>query len=297
MKTKNTSLIKTDYRKLVIAIKKKLKGVEKLDVDELRSHIIHLYEHEDVSGLIGDLADVDKIFKVLSDNCMWGYNNVTHLKSIADVFMEEDTALLDKITVYEEHLHAYRATTKIIDKIQSGEIKEYSGDEEFQSVMENPEKYTKSYRKRLSTKLFKGDKTGIFKLSMNSLEYVEKIWGYFSEEFEELSPLHSVLDTIEDGCIEVTWLIPSVSALGVLRHLHQAVDFFKRRFISNVILEGIIVYSESCGVANQKVRGSEVISVPNFHQPSYVPIRLSPSYISPTSTHTCIYIYVHVADN
>ena len=254
MKKMSVTKIKGEYQKLVMSIKEKLKRVEKLDVGSLCSYIITLYDLEDVSKLIGDLADVDKIFKVLSDNRMWCYNDITHLKSIADVFMEEDEALLKKITVYEERLRAYRATTKIIDKIRSGEIKEYDGDDEFQSVKENTEKYTESYRRRLSVKLFKGDKGGKHKLSMNSLEYVEKVWGYFSEEFEELSPLHSVLDTIEEGCIEITWLIPSVSALGVMKHLHQAVEFFKRIFVSNIILEGIVVYSESYGVANQKVR-------------------------------------------
>ena len=71
------------------------------------------------------------------------------------------------------------ATTKIIEKIRSEDIKEYTDDYDIKkadrSVTANPQKYTVSYRKELQTKLYKHEKEGI-ELTMESLKYVEKFW-------------------------------------------------------------------------------------------------------------------------
>ena len=273
LKETNNTIIITEYSKLERAIKKKLKATQP-DMSDFNSHILRIFDSTDnISDLIPDVKtvdDVDNLFKVLTKKRLWGVEDVSKLKSIADMFLDkEDFQEMQKmIQEYKSHLSGYRATTKIIERIQADEIKENESDDdddvEYESVASNPKKYNKRYRKELSVKLFKKRSTGQgagekdpvgsqnVLLKMESLEYIEKIWNDLCDEFD--ISLTAVLDSIKDGCIEVTWWIPSPSALKILKHISRAVEFLQSRFISYIRLENILIYCESSGAASQKVR-------------------------------------------
>lgn len=259
MKKNNTTEINSEYGKLKSAIKKKLKIAE-LDMSDFYEHIIDIFYPEDVATLIPEMAtkqDIDKVFRLLTKNRLWGFGDVSQLTSIAKRFIEGDESVQQMIQDYSSMLNGYKATTKIIDRIRSDEIKERDEDEEedvkYESFSSKPTKYGRKYRRKLSAKLFKSADEDRLQLAMRSLEYVEKIWNNLCGEFD-LSPLAAVLDTIETGCIQVTWLVASQSASKVLNHIGGAVDFLRSKFISNILIEDIIIYSESSGVADQQVR-------------------------------------------
>lgn len=258
MNTLNATTIKRAYSKLMKTVRKKLKSVD-LDISDFYEHIIHIFEPEEISRLIPDAIaakDIDRTFEILTKAHCWGFGDVSKLKSIAQEFIEEDGSIQQMISDYKVELAGYNATTKIIEKIQSNEIQEGSeDDDESETVTLDASKYDQKFRKKLSAKLFKGD-DGKVKLGMKSLEYIGKFWEEICEEFD--MSLTCVLDQIAKGCIEITWHIPSPSAQQVLAHINCAVQFFQRKFVSNIILEDIVIYSESCGVAPQKVRHSRI---------------------------------------
>ena len=246
--------INVKYSKLKSSIQEKLKEVDK---EIFYSYIIDAFTDEgagDITKLIPE-TNVNEIFKVLTKHHMLGYTDISQLEGIVDRFLDDDEDLKRSIEEYNLSLDSYMATTKIIEKIRSEDIKEYTDDYDIKkadrSVTANPQKYTVSYRKELQTKLYKHEKEGI-ELTMESLKYVEKFWNDFCRSFE--MPLSSVLDKIMRGCVEITWFIPSGSAQRILEHIHTAVGFFQRKFVSNIILENIPIYSESSGIVAQKVR-------------------------------------------
>jgi hypothetical protein len=246
--------INTEYGKLMSAVKKKLKNTE-LDMDDFYWHMVNIFKPEDISRLIPDASDIesiDKVFKVLSKQRLWGFEDVSQLKSIADRFIEEDHRLKEMILDYRTKLSGYRANTRIIDWMRSGGIEEDEEDEgAYESIASNPSKYTKKYRRSLSKKLFKSADGDNVQLTLKSLEYVQKIWNDLCIEFD--ISLTGVLDKIEEGCIQVTWQIPPQSATTILDRIDSAVEFFRSKFISNILLEDIIIYSEGFGVADKKV--------------------------------------------
>lgn len=251
MRKINRTEISSDYGKLMSVIKKKLKEV-KPDMSDFYIHVVSIFEPEDISRVISDECDIDHIFNALTKHRLWGFGDISQLKSIAKRFIEVDGSLRQIFSDYNFKLNGYKATTKIIERIRSDEMKErddFDDSDEYESVVSNASKYNKKYRHDLSVKLFSSD-DGNVRLAMKSLEYIETIWNELCDEFEMSLP--PVLDKIVEGCIEITWLVPSALALKVLGKMHEAIEFFQRKFISNILLEGIVVYSASYGVA-QKV--------------------------------------------
>ena len=247
----NTDTIKASYSKLLRNVERKLKGMD-LNMEEFHSHIKIIFKPEDLSRIIKDDFDVQKIFKALTDHHLWKFESISKLQKIVE-FIEDDESLQqlqELIRKYKFELNGYLANTKIIDRIRSDEIKEKDfEEEEYESIKSNKKKYDIAYRKKLSVALFKGEHGR--KLTMESLMYIDKVWNELCDEFD--ISLSSVLDSIRENCIEITWLIPSVSAQQILKRLEGAVEFFKRKFISCVVLEGILIYSESAGIVGQKV--------------------------------------------
>ena len=245
--------IVTAHTTLERAIKKKLKQVvEPEDMDDFCTHIIKIFHPEEVSRLLPaspEVKDIDRIFRILTEHHMWGFSDISKLKSIADSFLEDDASITKKIREYNSKLSGYWANTKIVDRIQEDAIKEYGSDEDESSIREKPEKYNAEFRKKLSVQLFKAEKGR--NLNMESLVFVEKIWRDLCEEFK-LS-LTSVLDKIVEHCIEISWYIPSHSAQAILERISGAVGFLQKKYVSNLLLEGVPIYSESCGVASMKV--------------------------------------------
>ena len=259
----NTTKIRGEYSKLKNTVKKKLRASE-LDMDDFYWHIVDIFKPEDVGKLIPDasvMKDVDTVFKVLSDQNFWGFEDVSQLKSLVDRFIKgvDRAHLLEMIRDYKYNLNGYRANTKIIDRVQADGIEENEEDDEYESIVTNPTKYNKKYRKTLSAKLFKSTGGDNVLLTMKSLEYVQEVWNDMCDEFD--IPLTAVLDKIKGGCIQVTWLIPPQSATKVLDHITNAATFLQSRFISNLLLEDIVIYSESVGVASQEVRKLENVAI------------------------------------
>ncbi len=251
LKKENDIKIRDSFSKLMTTVKNKLKKIEP-DMQDFYTHVITIFEE---AGCISDTMDIHTIFRTLTRHKLWSFRNITELKSIARRFLDEDASLMERFQVYNQELNGYKANTRIIDMIRYNQIKEGDEDgddeEEYESIASNPGKYTRKYRVALQKKIFR-DEDGKITLHMKSLEYIESVWNEICDLFD--MSVTSVLDKIKEGCIEVVWLIPYSSAHMILERLQRAEEFFQRKFISNVLLGGIPIYSESCGIATKKVK-------------------------------------------
>ena len=213
--------------------------------------LIKLFKPEDISRLIPDspeVKDIDEIFRQLTKHNIWNFQDISKLKKITKKFMKGDASLSDMMKEYEFKLNGYWINTKIIDKIRSDQFKKYNP-EDYPSTPST--KYDTKFRRELSMRLF--DDKGGRELPMRSMEFVKNVWEEFSDTFR--LTLESVLDKIVMSCIEISWFILSMSAQNVLEYLNEeALDFFQRKYIFNVTLEGTVIYdSKNYGIASAKV--------------------------------------------
>ena len=168
----------------------------KLDMGDFHDFIQSLFETGD--NIPKDYT-VKQVFKELDKLKYWNFLDITGLESIVEMFDEDHEAQNMKlIKEYKEKLTGYKAVTKITDFIQHKEnIKEEEeAGQEYRSIKEDTEKYDEKYRSKLSIKLFGGEAP--VKLSMQSLEYIEKLWNSLCIEFH-MPSLPRLLDSIVIG--------------------------------------------------------------------------------------------------
>ena len=94
--------------------------------------------------------------------------------------------------------------------------------------------YDPAYLRRLSLKLNT-------RVTEKSLEYIDELWVSLAEYFL-LPSLSVLLDKIQRGCIEVSWLIPPHFAFQIIGNLQENSSFLQSKGIVKVLLEGDCVY-------------------------------------------------------
>ncbi len=111
----------------------------KPDMQDFCTHVITIFEEDDIAGCISDTMDIHTISRTLTRIKLWSFRNITQLKSIAKSFLDEDVGLTKMFEEYNQKLNGYKANTKIIDMIRHNQIKE-GDEEEYESIASNPQK-------------------------------------------------------------------------------------------------------------------------------------------------------------
>ena len=238
--------IKSAHANLINTIRQKLNEVNP-DMTTFYLHIVTLFESDDIPDLFPDKEKrtIDLIFTRLTEKKMWNFGNTTPLRMIVDNFIEAETHthsdIIKMICEYNLKLNGYRANSKIVENLRQKQYK----------LESTPSReYDAEFRKNLSLILFSDSEEGVI-LEMQSMKFIQKVWEKFSIQFE--LTLEAVLHQIVENCIEVQWFIPSQSAQKILDHLSGAVEFLQENFISDIVLEGDVIYNNSSGVASAKV--------------------------------------------
>ena len=250
--------IEDAHTDLIMEIKNRLKTKPNLDMTDFRTRIVRFFEPaEDISQLIPtEVKDSDEIFSILTNKHLWNVESITVLKIIAKRYMKEDEIVRKMLTDYVFKLNAYRATTKLIQRIQADRIKAEK------DASTTGKKYDEKFRKKLSFELFQPEDGSSIELTELSMDFMHEIWDDACENFG--ISFTSILHRVALNCIKVSWFIPSISAQMILENIDRAVAFLQRRFISNVVLEGTVIYSKSYGVASAKVRHHKTILPQSF---------------------------------
>ena len=246
---KNVAIIKKNYAKLIMEIAKNLETA-KPNMEEFHTFIINIFDARELPRA----ETVKYMFKILSEKKCWNFIDVSNLESIVEEFSvgfkDQNKKLMKQ---YKEELSGFKAATKIVDFMnlkRKEEPDDGSDGEEYISIDSNKEKYDEKYRKKLSIKLYDGK--GGTKITLRSLEYVDKLWNSLCEEFE-MPSLPKLLDSIMSGCIIVTWIIRRIHAQKILHNVFHAAVFLKQELIVRVYLEGVCIYDDESGVATTEV--------------------------------------------
>lgn len=223
--------IRASFAALVTRIVGKLK---KKDIDEsaFRLYIINLFSPGDI---VSHTTSIAEICECLSRHRLWDYNTYHPVEKIATMFANGDDELKGWISDYKSELAAFKATTKIATFIKECDEDDDIADPD-QTIQENLARYDKRYCRKLTIKLKA-------RVTEQTLVYIDEFWRSIADHFI-LQPLSVLLETIREGCMEITWYIPTPSAFQILTCIKTSKEFFQEQGISRLAVDNEILYDE-----------------------------------------------------
>ena len=236
MTRRNLTKIKESFAKLLKDVAKKLKNKE-LDIEVFHFFMVALFPP---GTCIPQSANVIKMFEAVTRNGLWSYWHFTPVEKIVTEYAPNDDEMKGWLDNYKKELSGYKATTKIADEIERYSIDEI---EEADPNRRPTMAYDPAYLRRLSLKL----KT---RVTEKSLEYIDDLWLSLAEFFL-LPSLSALLDNIQRGCVEVSWLIPPHYVFQIIGNLQENSSFLQSKDIIKVFLDGDCVYD---GAQNEEYK-------------------------------------------
>lgn len=186
---------------------------------------------------LSNLDTVVDVFRAITNNKLWSYLNYNPLQEICKEFGKDDPMFKEWLNKYVLDLAGFKATTKIIDYIEEHSNKEDADDSELDDPERPLSQYAARYDKRYYRKLTLKLKV---KVTKESLEYIDEFWRSVADLFS-LTSLPVLLDSIHEGCTEITWLIPTKAASQIKLDKHSLALLEKFELIK-VTLDGKIIY-------------------------------------------------------
>ena len=208
-------------------------------VSRVRQFLVNFLKCE--KCLPESICNFNAMFTAVTMNGLWTYQHYSPLERLTDHFLPEELQIRDFMRNYKSQLAGFFLTTKLIDYIEYKQMlaDEYDDDSDHQSTLK---KYTAQHYRKIKIRLKMKRK-----LSEVSLGYVQKLWSSLAEEYE-LPSLTAIIDTIVDGSLEITWLLPP----HVAEMIKPRAKFFRQFQIVQVFLDDNMIYDEKemVGICN-----------------------------------------------
>ena len=235
----NIRKIKEKFSKLVTKSRKSLQ--RRIDIKDAQTFLVTMYSSpnsrdgsDTVTTVVKSAKNVDEIILALSENGLWDYLNYDLLQDIIEEFASDDDELNTMMEQYQRDLTGHVLTLQIQTYLEATHKKqpiatsdsESSGDEIIPALL--PQQKRKFF-KQLS-----------FKIDANvtdcTLGYIKDLWQSLANQFRLPRPA-MILHSIAEGCICITWLIPTNLATHVTRMVQETSDMFAKHHILRVMLE------------------------------------------------------------
>ena len=240
---RNIRKIQGKFSTLVTKSCKRLQSRE-TDIDEVQTFLIVMFSSPSsrdgsdmVTTVVESTKSLEDIFRALSKYRLWDYLNYFLLQSIIEEFASDDNALNDMMEQYQQDLTGYVLALRIQEyldathPIVATSDSENSGDEIVPSVL--PQQKRKLFKK-LSVKIDAN-------VTDHSLSYVASLWQSLAKQFVLPRPA-MILHDIAEGCIGITWLIPTNLVNHVTRMARETTNMFAEEQILRVMLEEQCIY-------------------------------------------------------
>ena len=225
----NMAKIKHSFATLVGKVTGKLeKRSQAIDMKRFRLHILTVF-----GDVIAGALSMPDIMASVSRHQLWDYSCCTPIEKIAEEFGGDDGELREWISSYKSELSGFKATTKIVDYIKVCNEEQDIADSS-QSIKEDMKRFNRLYCRKLTFKL-KSHVVG------KSLGYIDELWRSIADHFL-LPSLTSLLDSIHEGCMCVTWLVPTLSALQIQANIQDSADFLEQLEVVRVMMDHTILH-------------------------------------------------------
>ena len=177
--------------------------------------------------LLKPSATISEMLETLTMEAVWGFMNYYLLESIIEEYGDNRTK--EMMEQYKRDLNEYTFVTKIKDHLDAVSLEHPT-----RRILPIPQE-----------KLFLSLKTKVkgVNITVDSLKYIRDLWESLPKQFS--LPKHIlVLYRIGEGCLEITWHIPSELAAYVIRKSQESVQYFKEQLFLLVSVD-VDVYTES----------------------------------------------------
>ena len=242
----NIRMIKRKFSNLVTKSRKSLLNRE-IDVEEVQTFLIIMYSSPNsrdgsdmVITVVESAESLNAIFRALTKYGLWDYINYYLLQSIIKEFASDDNELNGVMEQYQQDLTGYTLTLNIKTYLDATHCPcpivttsdSESLAEEIASALPPQQKH----------ELFKNLS---FKIDANvtdhTLSYVVDLWKSLAKQFALPQPA-MILDSIAEGCLGVTWLIPANLVEYVTKMAHKTSTVFAKKHILRVMLDEQCIY-------------------------------------------------------
>lgn len=180
---------------------------------------------------VSNTATIVEIFDALTHNRLWSHFSYSTFESINKEFGKGDPELKNLVDNYKAELAGFKATTRIIDFIKECNNEDDIADSE-QTIKG---KYDKKYCRKLTMKLKS-------QITERSLDYVDEFWRSVADNFF-LPSLPIQLDSIQEGCTEISWLISAQAASRIESVLHS-IKFLQQCEVIKILMDGRVFYTD-----------------------------------------------------
>ena len=120
-----------------------------------------------------------------------------------------------------------------------------------QSLRQDMARYDKCSCRKITFKLKA-------RVTEKSLNYIDTFWQSIADYFL-LPSLPALLDSIHSGCVEVTWLVSTPSALQIQGNIQDSVLFLQKHGVMRVVMDDEFVLYEEDIIEVKKVNDIAMI--------------------------------------
>ena len=218
----------------------------RINVKEFQTFLITMYSSPNsrdgsgtVTTVIKSAESLGEMFVAFGEYGLWDYLNYDLLQEIIEEFANDDDELNGMMEQYQQDLTGHILTQKIETYLEATHDEplittsdsETSGDEIIPAL---PLQKKRKLFKELSFKV----ETNV---ADRTLGYVKDLWRSLSKQFRLPRPA-MILQRIAEGCICITWLIPTNVVRHVTRMAQETSDMFAKQHILRVMLEKHCIY-------------------------------------------------------
>ena len=176
-------------------------------------------------------ASLTEVFKAISRHGLWDYFHYSPLVRITKVFGADDDEMKDWVKTYMRDLKAYSLVAT---------LEEYIEIDVDDDIADTPSARRAKYDIRYYTPV--EWKTEFID---NSLQHLTEVWELFSSHYlVPDSPPTALLDRVRQGCLSLTWLIPSGLIPLLIKKAKIDTKFFQHHHILKVTVGDECIYEE-----------------------------------------------------
>ena len=171
-------------------------------------------------------TSLTEVFKAITNHGLWDYLHYSPLLQIAKRFGAGDPEIEGWVKTYKKDVKAYSIVTTVEGYIEA----------DFGVANPAQAKYDPRYYTPVEWKTEFLD---------HSLRYLAEVWELFSSRYlMPDSPPTALLDRVCEGCLSVTWLVPSHLIESLTERVKIDTDFFQQHHILRVTVGEKCIYEE-----------------------------------------------------
>ena len=219
----NRQNIVSKFADLQTNICKKMLANEDIDFEQFCLFVTNLFPPGDF--IPHSPTSLTEVFKAITKHGLWDFLHFSPLVKIVKKFGINDPDMNKWVQDYIQNVKSYTSMTKITDCIEL--------------VLTNPTapspaKYDPRYNRPVEWKTNFVDHT---------LQYLAEVWEMFSCRYLlPDSPPTALIDHIREGCVSITWLVPTHMIPQLIKEVKSGTEFFHEHHISKVIVDGKCIY-------------------------------------------------------